>query len=172
MIAAIGTGLCVFFAGVFSLSAVNKLRNLPAFARGVRAYGIVPDGLTKPLALAVALVETALIPAFVVRPVIAWPISILVLTVFGVAQARVIWSGQRVQCHCFNSTELVGIGSLGRVVWFLALAVVGLLIHAAPVVATVSDIASTAIVVAFCSIGSMWVRLIGSAGALEGASTS
>ncbi len=111
-------GAQILLAAVFAVAGAAKLRNLPAFADALRAFGIAPR-LRPVLALALALTEVGIAIALVV-PVgaAAWAAgaALALLTLFSGVMVRTLALGRRPPCNCFGqlATDPVGPVTLAR----------------------------------------------------------
>ena len=95
-----------FIAGVLIFAAVPKLSDPAAFAEIVGAYGLLPDFLVLPAALALPLIE--LIAAFLLfggRSSGLW-IAFLLMLLFIAVLSYGIWLGLDIDCGCFGPEDV------------------------------------------------------------------
>jgi hypothetical protein len=106
---------------VFLLSALGKLWDPLAFARGVEEYEIVPESMTVTAGIMIIIIEAWLavshLTGYWLR--LAAPIGMALLSVFTVAGVLNLRRGRVLPCHCFGvgSSEAVS----GRTLLRLAL---------------------------------------------------
>jgi peroxiredoxin len=98
-------------AGVFTLSALAKVGDLPGSRRALEDFGVA-EGLAKPLAPLLPIVELGtaglLLPAATAR----WGAfaALFLLLVFSVAIAINLAHGKKPDCHCFGQIHTAPIG--------------------------------------------------------------
>ena len=115
----------IFLSGVFALAGVGKLLDAEGSEKAVREFG-VPEGLAKPLALALPFAE--LLIAVLLLPVsTAWLGAIGAVLLLAVFIGGMIWQmaqGNAPDCHCFGAihSEPVSKKSLIRNLVFAILA--------------------------------------------------
>ncbi len=118
---------------VFGAAAVSKLMDVRRFAGALGGYGLLPLGLVRPAAWALALAELAvavMLPLDATRTVAAFG-ALLLLALFAGAIGINLWRGNRdidCGCHAFGRAGPARRGSLsgwhlGRVALFAALVV-------------------------------------------------
>ena len=95
-----------FIAGVLICAAVPKLFNPAAFAEIVGDYGLLPDFLVLPAALALPLIELAAVfLLFRGRSSGLWVAFILILLFIAVLSYG-IWRGLDIDCGCFGPEDM------------------------------------------------------------------
>lgn len=95
-----------FLAGVMILAAVPKLSDPIAFTQVVGAYGLLPDFLLLPAAVALPFVE--LLAAFLLlkgRIAGLW-ISTILMLLFIAVLSYGIWLGLDIDCGCFGPEDI------------------------------------------------------------------
>ncbi len=101
----------VFTVLLFARALVHKLADFTAFTGFVADYGVVPERMVRPAALAVVAAEAAVV-ALLLIPATAAAGGVLaaaVLAAYGLAMAAVIRSGRRfVECGCGGAVQPVG----------------------------------------------------------------
>jgi hypothetical protein len=119
-------------AAVLAVSGVIKLRRPWVLARQIENYQIVPQALTAPAALVLAVTETACALLLLVPPtrrvglVTAGCLMVAFLVVMSIALAH----GRRIPCACFGGggeLDTVGLPSLLRTGLLCVIAAVSLL---------------------------------------------
>ena len=95
-----------FIAGVLVLSAVPKLSDPAAFAEIVGAYGLLPDFLVLPAALALPLIElTAAFLLLRAKSSGLW-IAFILMLLFIAVLSYGIWLGLDIDCGCFGPEDM------------------------------------------------------------------
>lgn len=95
-----------FIAGVLIFAAVPKLSDPAAFAEIVGAYGLLPDFLVLPAALALPLIElTAAFLLLRAKSSGLWIAFILMLFFIAVLSYG-IWLGLDIDCGCFGPEDM------------------------------------------------------------------
>ena len=121
--------LRIFIGGVFILSGISKLLDIPAFAKVVHEFDILPDLLITPFSVALPIVELAagllVVLGLFVRPAL---IFIMMMLVAFIAVIIPNLGGENVisECGCFGGLlrSRVGIDLLIRDVIFLILSII------------------------------------------------
>lgn len=114
-----------FTVGLALLSAaVGKLKNLPAFARGVLQYRILPNWMAKPYAYLLAFAELTIGGLLVLgkwTPQAALGAALILMS-FGIAVAVNIARRRVMPCYCFGAgrDSQLGWATFGRIVVLLA----------------------------------------------------
>ncbi len=156
----IETGLRLFYVLLFALSSSSKLTDLRSFGEGVRAYRLVPDVVTMPSALVVALSEGVAAALLALRPELGWGLAEVLLAGFVLAQVRGLSLPTQISCHCLNKTDLLDAGSVARSVWFLAISLVGLALSQAGLPDSVSGFGIAAIVSSSMATATLWIKAL------------
>jgi methylamine utilization protein MauE len=102
---------------VFLISASAKLRHPVLFARGVAAYGLVPNWVAYAVALTVPPFEAALAFAHLTGFGLASMAigGVVMLAGFAVTVSVVLWSGRPVLCQClWQGGEIISGATIGR----------------------------------------------------------
>lgn len=95
-----------FIAGVLIFAAVPKLSDPAAFAEIVGAYGLLPDFLALPAALALPLIElTAAFLLLRAKSSGLW-IAFLLMLFFIAVLSYGIWLGLDIDCGCFGPEDM------------------------------------------------------------------
>ena len=113
-------------AGVFLYSAYAKIVDLYTFGEILRSYGILPEGLIKPMAVVLPMLELLfgiglLIPQTArISAVVIGLLSLFFLVALAANWGKVLPFG----CGCFGPTEAKPVGWLdvGKDVLFIAMA--------------------------------------------------
>lgn len=100
------------------VAGATKLQSSKTFANTVAGYGVLPRLLTRPVGVALPLIEVLLGLALLlgIGTAVAGAISAALFAVFGAAVAWNLARGNRVPCGCFGASrsELIGPGTLVR----------------------------------------------------------
>ena len=117
-------GARVLLGLIFLLAGSGKLRDLDAFEEGIREYDLLPRASLRPIAVALAVIETTigilLLTGQAMQP--AAIASLALLVGFAVAGAVSLLHGRHHACHCgLDGGESLGWATLVRQ-GFLALA--------------------------------------------------
>jgi hypothetical protein len=108
----IGTTIEGAFALLFALASIHKLRDLEAFGVTLRAYGLVPETLVRPVTVFIALTEFTLAVALLApaaRRAADWA-GVVLLTLYGVTMTTNLLRGRHdLRCGC------LGPGKDGRI---------------------------------------------------------
>lgn len=98
----------VAYVVLFLYAGVNKLLNPAAFATVIDAFGLVPDPLIMPIALALPILEilAAVGLLFDVRGSLGLVTGLLVFFMAVVSYG--IWMGLDIDCGCFGPGDLEG----------------------------------------------------------------
>ncbi|WP_433219910.1 MauE/DoxX family redox-associated membrane protein [Dactylosporangium sp. CS-047395] len=104
-------GLTVI-ALTFAASAVSKLRDRGGFVQSIRAFQVVPERLSGPVATLLTGVEVAVVAVLalgtavpaVVPPALVAAAALLVAYTAGLVSVRV--RGLHVPCHCFGASPV------------------------------------------------------------------
>jgi hypothetical protein len=118
----------LILAGVFVLSAVEKLRAPNAFVDGVRGFRLLPPRFVRAGAYAVLFCEvcSAGLLAFSRTALAGFVLAGAVLALFTAAVAQAIRRGLNVPCPCFGvSTARVGLRHIIRNLILISAAVTG-----------------------------------------------
>ncbi|MBL0386494.1 hypothetical protein JJB07_07520 [Tumebacillus sp. ITR2] len=108
----------VVLGGIFLYSAVTKILDVYSFGLVLKSYDLLPEGLIKPLAVTLPLVEFVLGAAMLFKPTAFWAglgIGLLSLLFTGVMISK--WGTiMPYGCGCFGPTEAtpVGIVDVGK----------------------------------------------------------
>lgn len=109
-------GLRVFLALLFASAAISKLGGIEEFYGVVRNFRLLPEGLARPAAMALPVVELAVAVGLLVTP-LAMPAAIAaagLLALFGLAIAvNVVRGRTQIDCGCFRN------GLKQRISWLL-----------------------------------------------------
>lgn len=108
-------------------AALPKLRDRSAFARGLRAYGVLPMALEAPVSLGIIVVElcvaATLLVAIAGRMSIVFgaALAIALFVSFSLGLAIALARGSTAACHCFGvaDTETISFWSLARAGYLL-----------------------------------------------------
>lgn len=100
--------LRVVYVVLFVYAGVNKLMNPRAFASVIDAFGLVPDPLIMPIAVAVPILEilAAIGLLFDVRGSLGLVTGLMVFFMAVVGYG--IWMGLDIDCGCFGPGDLEG----------------------------------------------------------------
>lgn len=100
--------LRVVYVALFVYAGVNKLMNPRAFATVIDAFGLVPDPLIMPVAVAVPILEilAAIGLLFDVRGSLGLVTGLMVFFMAVVGYG--IWMGLDIDCGCFGPGDLEG----------------------------------------------------------------
>jgi len=114
----VSSGYLVLVAA-FGFSAAAKLRHPGEFARQVENYRLLPRGMSRRVAAAVALIEAGCALALLLPPtrLAGLVTAASLLGAFLIAMSLVLARGQRIPCGCFGGTgdlDTVGVPSLLR----------------------------------------------------------
>ena len=121
--------LRIFIGGVFILSGISKLLDIPAFAKVVHEFDILPDLLVTPFSVALPIVELAagllVVLGLFVRPAL---IFIMMMLVAFIAVIIPNLGGENVisECGCFGGLlkSTININLLIRDIVFLLITLV------------------------------------------------
>jgi uncharacterized membrane protein YphA (DoxX/SURF4 family) len=93
---------------LFLYAGINKLMNPRAFATVIDAFGLVPDPIIMPIALALPILEivAAVGLLFDLRGVLGLVTGLLVIFMAVVSYG--IWMGLDIDCGCFGPGDLEG----------------------------------------------------------------
>lgn len=141
---------------VFLLSTLPKLRRPMEFAQSVVEYRILPAKIASIVALALIPLEAFLMVAFLTgwRTDAAFPIALVMLSIFTIAVGINIRRGRRIACGCFGSaSEQISRRTLARL---LVLLTVVLLLFAFRSRAGISVLNLAVLMAA----GSTWIYLL------------
>ena len=122
------TACRLILAGVFVLSAVEKVRAPKAFVDGVGSFRLLPERFVRAGAYAVLVGEvcSAGLLAFPQTALAGFVLAAVVLALFTAAIAQAIRRGLNVPCPCFGvSTAPVGPRHIIRNLILIAVAVTG-----------------------------------------------
>lgn len=99
VIGSVGIGL------VFLYAAATKLLDLPGFVAGIRGYGIVPARIAPAVAGGLIAGEGLIGGAHVLNVALplAVPATMVLLAIFFVTVANLLWRGDRRPCLCFGA---------------------------------------------------------------------
>lgn len=115
--------LRVFLAALFATAAISKLTAVDEFHGVIRNFRLLPEGLTRPVALTLPLVELAVAAGLVATPTAA-PAALAaagLLAIFGLAIAVNVRRGRTsIDCGCFRN------GMKQRIGWRMVLRNAGL----------------------------------------------
>ncbi|GAA1960133.1 MauE/DoxX family redox-associated membrane protein [Catenulispora subtropica] len=152
---------CVL-AGVFLLSAGEKLRAPSAFASAIAGFQLMPDRFTRFAAYGVLAVEltTAALLAFPATVLPGFLLAAGLLVVLTAAVTQAVYRGLNVPCPCFGvSAAPVGIRHIVRDVLLVAVAGFGVLGTLAASDAVRAHAEAGGVIVAFCA-GAVVVLLV------------
>jgi hypothetical protein len=114
---------------VFALSLVGKLRDLPAFARAVADFQILPGRLVPAAAGFIVAAELAVVGLMLLGgPFLAagFGVALGLLLLFSAVIALALHHGLQTPCHCFGaSTRIVSRSDLWRNAGFVAFSLLG-----------------------------------------------
>jgi uncharacterized membrane protein YphA (DoxX/SURF4 family) len=98
----------VVYVVLFLYAGINKLMNPRAFATVIDAFGLVPDPIIMPIALALPILEivAAVGLLFDLRGVLGLVTGLLVFFMAVVSYG--IWMGLDIDCGCFGPGDLEG----------------------------------------------------------------
>lgn len=109
-------GLRCFLALLFATAAISKLTAIEEFHGVVRNFRLLPDGLARPVALALPVAELAVAAGLMVTALAAPAavVAALLLAGFGLAIAINVARGRRqIDCGCFRD------GMKQRISWLM-----------------------------------------------------
>jgi uncharacterized membrane protein YphA (DoxX/SURF4 family) len=116
-------------AFIFALSAINKLRDFPAFTQAVANFQILPDRWVRPAAIFLVAAELAIVSLLLLGGPFLLPgffLAVVILVVFTTALISVLARKLATSCHCFGaSAKPVTAYHLWRNTGFIALALLG-----------------------------------------------
>jgi len=106
--------LQVVLAGIFLWSAVTKFADVYTFGQILRSYGLLPEGLIKPLAILLPFAELVIGLALLIRPVVRYAaLGVILLSLaFGLGLALNWGTLLPYGCGCFGPTEAQTVGFL------------------------------------------------------------
>jgi uncharacterized membrane protein YphA (DoxX/SURF4 family) len=130
------SGYLVLIA-VLAFSGIGKLRHLSVFGGQVADYQLIPDKLTRPAAIAVAVAETggAVLLALPWTRRAGAVLAIALFALFLIAMSLAWRRGRQVACGCFGGTgdlDTVGPPTIVRTALLGAIAVGTVLASAGP----------------------------------------
>ena len=98
----------VLYVALFLYAGINKLMNPRAFATVIDAFGLVPDPIIMPIALALPILEivAAVGLLFDLRGILGLVTGLLVFFMAVVSYG--IWMGLDIDCGCFGPGDLEG----------------------------------------------------------------
>jgi hypothetical protein len=113
---------------VLGVAGLGKVRDLPAFARSVEGYRVVPPRLTRPVARLVVATELVAAVLLALPPARLWGalLACWLFAAFLAGMAGALRQGLQVDCGCFGTSrteDTVGPGSVTRTGLLLALSV-------------------------------------------------
>lgn len=97
----------------FLYAGIAKLRDLPAFIRGVQMYEVLPPDAVPPLARLVPIAEIIIACALIA----GWHLGVTAVAAagllgsFAAAVGVNLWRGRSIACHCFGASEQEVIGA-------------------------------------------------------------
>ena len=96
-----------FVGAVLLFAGIAKFRSLPTFTATVRAFGIIPGALSRPVSVAIPTIEVVLaaLLLFGVALRASGAASAALLIAFGLAITWNLIRGRRVACGCFGSAS-------------------------------------------------------------------
>ncbi|QRZ16242.1 methylamine utilization protein MauE (plasmid) [Paracoccus methylovorus] len=105
-----------FLAALFATAAISKLTGIEEFYGVVRNFRLLPDGLSRAVAMVLPVVELAVAVALLV-PALALPAAVaaaVLMAVFGLAIAINVLRGRtQIDCGCFRN------GMKQRISWLI-----------------------------------------------------
>lgn len=101
----------LFIGGIFAVSAITKLRDLPAFRASIADFRLLPRRIV-PAASVVVLLTELLIPILALHratTLAAFLLAIALLLAFAAAMWTVVHRGVATTCRCFGTASRVPI---------------------------------------------------------------
>ncbi len=97
---------------ILLVSALTKLRSLPAFVEGVLDYRVLPPTIARPFGWFLPFVElgTAVLLLADVLPLLAGGLTLSLLVSFALALAINAGRGRAIPCYCFGANQQHRIG--------------------------------------------------------------
>jgi hypothetical protein len=115
---------------LFALSLAGKLRDLPAFARAVAGFQLLPRRLAPAAAALFVAGEAAVVVLMLAGGrflAVGFGLALGLLALFSAAMAAALARGLQTPCHCFGALEQAVSGyDLWRNLGFATLALLGL----------------------------------------------
>lgn len=101
-------GVRVFLGAVFIYSGLTKLLDHQSFSIIIESYGIIPQAIVWPVAIALALLELASGAGLVLD--VQWSLGIItaLLVLFMIILGYGLWLGLDVDCGCFGPDDPEG----------------------------------------------------------------
>lgn len=130
MIVLYGRSFCRIVIGlVFVLSAFNKVLDLPKFHQAILAFNIIPQSLTKLVALVLLVCEIAIVGQMIVGGTfiyVGFLLAIILLSGFCLALISVLTRELHVSCNCFGAAKnVVTVMDIWRNIGFIVCALGG-----------------------------------------------
>jgi membrane protein implicated in regulation of membrane protease activity len=90
---------------LFLISSLSKIKSFPQYANSVREFQLLPKLFT-PLVATIVLISELLVVLFLFRwQVIAFSLASVLLVIFSVALASVLFRNIQVNCNCFGASQ-------------------------------------------------------------------
>lgn len=98
----------VLYAFLFLYAGVNKLLNPRAFVTVIDAFGLVPDLLIMPIAIALPILEVVAAVGLLLDVRVSLGLVTGLLVFFMAVVSYGIWMGLDIDCGCFGPGDLEG----------------------------------------------------------------
>jgi Methylamine utilisation protein MauE len=90
---------------LFLISFLSKIKSFPEYANSVREFQLLPK-LLAPFVAALVLISELLVVLFLFRwQVIAFSLASVLLVIFSIALASVLFRNIQVNCNCFGASQ-------------------------------------------------------------------